>query len=875
MAYQGSSQSVGFRNRVVADPSKRMREEASLLKQRGDEKTRDMERQASQEIQEMKRVSDIQSANANYELKTLSKFSNTLTNFLQEDVASMVKEGREEAIQRGIEQRALNPQATLDEENNVINSVEKVRQLHDKVEKEAQKAPSEEAGSRIRSLSKYEKLGWEFATAKEATNAWDAYREAELINNTTVLLDHDGTAFVLNQYDKDSMEQYDIAVRYLETQYIDENNPAGLSAGVRNTVLTNPILEKSARARTLRQQKVNAALAQKGLDGQENIAFNALQGTKGFPSVGKAMLTFLNSTAHHYDVLNGDGQGRKAARARFGTLIDLVIAEKPERADVIIDELKKTKLTGHPSGAKTLFELYKDEFDPEAIQGKARDARYKQFTEQQQDERMVATQEFDALIPLMANMSPAERIIASRKFANEFPSQRELIQRLVTYEDLSLPLERSEQKLADLKIEYGVGRGGQIPISEAANLHPDVLEQALKDKHVAEYVFGQDSQDTVERVVAGFTKTINGIAGIATTDEIGQMNIDEGIRQATFRMYRDAQELLRQDETGTLTESAAIKMAGDNMHAHIKRVSVDSPDPTDPFYIENGVGFTHIEDRFYDGLTNQHRVLKEAGRLKDNYGRDLTQVKLLGDDDMRHHLELTPKGNVTPLMSLLAQEAGVPQLEMLQAQRKLAGLPELKLDDQTLKIAQLIDKVPEYKQIVAQDPSPKNFRKLLREIGIIDTRTMMRAVGFQESGGQYIRYNAQAYGHDNPAIGKYQILWSNLNSRANKKFREKQNPGTTVVGTSWAKEAGLPEKRGVTAFLNDFEYQEKIAEFKFEQYIKEAYKRTDDPDLVIRMVAAAWYGGPAAMDNYDSTEDVVVAGHPNMREYTTKVLSRY
>lgn len=869
MAYQGSSQSVGFRNRVVADPSKRMREEASLLKQRGDEKTRDMERQASQEIQEMKRVSDIQSANANYELKALSKFSNTLTNFLQEDVASMIKEDREAAIQRGIEQRALNPQATLDEENNVVNSVEKMRQLHDKVEKEAQKAPTEEAGSRIRSLSKYEKMGWDFATAKEAANGWDAYREAELVSNTTVLLDHDGTPFVLNQYDKDSMEQYDIAVRYLETQYIDENNPAGLTAGVRNTVLTNPILERSARARTQRQQLVNKALAQKGLDGQENIAYNALQGTKGFPTVGKAMLTFLESTAHHYDVLNGDGLGHKSARARFGTLIDAVIKENHERGEVIIEELKKTKLTGHPSGAKTLFELYKDEFDPESIRGKARDARYSDFQKEQADDRMVAKEELDALLPLMANMSPAERIIETRKYANDHPSQRDYINQLVNYEDLSLPLERSRQKLADLELEYGVGQGGQIPISEAANLHPTVLEEALKNKSVSEYVFGQDSQDTVERAVAGFTKTIKGIAGIATTDEIGQKNIDEGIRQATFRMMRDAQELLRQDETGTLTESAAIKMAGDNIHAHIKRVSVDDPDPTDYFYIESGVGFTKIEDRFYDGLTNQHKVLKEAGRLKDNYGRDLTQVKLLGDDDMRHHLELTPKGNVTPLMSLLAQEAGVPQLEMLQAQRKLAGLPELKVDDQTLKIAQLIDKVPEYKQIVAQDPSPNNFRKLLREMGIIDTRTMMRAVGFQESGGVYNAYNAQAYGHDNPAIGKYQILWSNLNSRANAKFTG--NP----VGTSWAKEAGLPEKRGVTAFMNDFEYQEKIAEFKFEQYIKEAYKRTDDPNLVIRMVAAAWYGGPAAMDNYDSTEDVVVAGHPNMREYTTKVLSRY
>ena len=874
MAYQGSSQSVGFRNRVVADPSKRMREEASLLKQRGDEKTRDMERQASQEIQEMKRVSDIQSANANYELKALSKFSNTLTNFLQEDVASMIKEDREAAIQRGIEQRALNPQATLDEENNVVNSVEKMRQLHDKVEKEAQKAPTEEAGSRIRSLSKYEKMGWDFATAKEAANGWDSYREAELVNNTTVLLDHDGTPFVLNQYDKDSMEQYDIAVRYLETQYIDENNPAGLTAGVRNTVLTNPILERSAVARRLRQQKVNNALAQKGLDGQENIAHNALKGTKGFPNVGKAMLTFLESTAHHYDVLNGDGRGYTAARGRFKLLVEGVIKEDPDRAEVIIEELKKTKLTGHPSGAKTLFELYSDEFDPAEIRGKAREARYSLFQKDQQEDRMFAKQDYDALYPLLDDMSPAERIIEVRKFALAHPTQTDYIKSLRTYEDLTLSKEDSEKKLADLKIKHGVDFGQQIPLSDAENLHPAVLEQAMNDKLIAEYVFGQNSPTAVANAFKDIENDIKKRANILTTDATGQANIAEGIRQAKFRILSDAQKIIEADETGKITEAQAIQMAGQNLVSHIERVSKSKLDSTDTFYLEPGKGFKNIQARFYRQLTDDFRTVKEASRHKIA-GRNLTQVALFDQPNMRRHLELTPKGNVTPAMGAVAQQAGVTHLEMLQAQRKLAGLPELKVDDQTLKIAQLIDKVPEYKKIVAQDPSPKNFRKLIRELGIIDTRTLMRAVGFQESGGVYNEYNAQAYGHDNPAIGKYQILWSNLNSRANKKFREKQEPGTTVVGTSWAKEAGLPEKRGIIDFMNDFEYQEKIAEFKFEQYIKEAYKRTDDPNLVIRMVAAAWYGGPAAMDNYDSTEDVVVAGHPNMREYTTKVLSRY
>ena len=92
MPYQGSSQSIGFRNRTVIDPSKRMRQEAAQIEERGQERIRGMERQASQEIQEMKRVSDLEASNQRYELQALSKFSSTINKFLQEDVVEMVKE---------------------------------------------------------------------------------------------------------------------------------------------------------------------------------------------------------------------------------------------------------------------------------------------------------------------------------------------------------------------------------------------------------------------------------------------------------------------------------------------------------------------------------------------------------------------------------------------------------------------------------------------------------------------------------------------------------------------------------------------------------------------------------------------------------------
>ena len=101
MSYQGSAQSVGFRNRTVADPSKRMREEAARVEQRGKERTRSMERQASQQIREMERVSNIQASNSDYELRALSKFSDTINRFLQEDVLDMEKRRIEGEIEEG------------------------------------------------------------------------------------------------------------------------------------------------------------------------------------------------------------------------------------------------------------------------------------------------------------------------------------------------------------------------------------------------------------------------------------------------------------------------------------------------------------------------------------------------------------------------------------------------------------------------------------------------------------------------------------------------------------------------------------------------------------------------------------------------------
>ena len=59
MTYQGSAQSVGFRNRNVIDPSKRMRQEAAQIKEQGRERIQGMKEQASQRTRETQRVSAV------------------------------------------------------------------------------------------------------------------------------------------------------------------------------------------------------------------------------------------------------------------------------------------------------------------------------------------------------------------------------------------------------------------------------------------------------------------------------------------------------------------------------------------------------------------------------------------------------------------------------------------------------------------------------------------------------------------------------------------------------------------------------------------------------------------------------------------------
>tara|TARA_R100000458_G_C8195345_1_gene187668 strand:+ start:176 stop:652 length:477 start_codon:yes stop_codon:yes gene_type:complete len=135
----------------------------------------------------------------------------------------------------------------------------------------------------------------------------------------------------------------------------------------------------------------------------------------------------------------------------------------------------------------------------------------------------------------------------------------------------------------------------------------------------------------------------------------------------------------------------------------------------------------------------------------------------------------------------------------------------------------------------------------------ISVDQLQNSIGFQESSGDYRAYNDYSYGKSNPALGKYQMLWTTLNEAA-------QRNNISVPASH-------------QEFLNNPQKQEEIADALFNEYIQQAATKTDNLDIAIRMAAAAWYGGPGNMDNYD--DNTPQGDYPSLRHYTNSVLQRY
>ena len=842
---------MGFRNRTVADPSKRMREEAARIEQRGKERTRSMERQASQQIREMERVSSIQASNSDYELRALSKFSDTITRFLQEDVADMEKRRIEGEVEEGKRIHAEQGPAYQQQKEEVQDAANRSYDLDVKATEMASKIPDEEGADRVRKLSRWKEHGYQLAAMKEAGQNFGIYLDNELLSNETLIQDPaGGPDFRIKDYV--GKQQYEAAVNYLQNNYIKDHNPAGLSAKVVNTVLI-PNVDKAThvhRKQYYQQQKIESATLD--LESANVSLTESLNGTEGFPAPDVAINGFLVQAQDAYR-RQGVANPRQAAKDALILSIQGRAKADPENVEELIKMVEGVTIKGHPAGEKNLFQLYNNQINANKLRAAAINQEAEDYEMRKKDSLIDAQQAVEAYRGAVNDgLSGVEQQMALQELEEKYGVLHpELVNKARTYVDLRMGEEES-RAYANALVQ---AQGGEISRKQLIGLDANVAAEF--EQYAVDTLFSDGQKD----VIAEQYKKIDG----EVRKSVGDFDTNKALRwdaiaarsAAQRSLVAEAQALYRASQ-GTdrpLTKAEAFRMAGNRVAQYIRE---GKDDKSSEYYYTSNEGFLAFTKNQDPAITQ--RYAQTVGII-DNYKKQANQNSKPGINSNLlippDRLELTSNGKPDSLFFALSRLDGESNaFEILNAQRAMQQppLPPVQLPPE----ADLVDKtLKQFPQLAPLFLSHQSYNRINRGMEQISgsVPNLMKAIGFQESSGNYKADNPAAYGKDNPALGKYQILWTNVKS--------------------WARKYGMPHPGTKEDFKNNPQYQETMARKAFEGYMQDAAKKTDDRDVMIRMAAAAWYGGPGAMDNYDDPNYSGGPGYPNMQEYTMSVLSKY
>lgn len=844
MPYQGSAQSVGFRNRQVADPSRRMRQEAEQIERQGAERIRQMEKQASQQTREMQRVSDLQASNDKYNLNALSKFSTTISKFVQDQAQQYVDEERA----RGAVEYMSQPPEALQADNDIVDAAyKKGVEVHSGMSDLAEKAPDHATASTVRANSRYYQQGWDLAAMNEAAQGFGAHLLSEMKTNTTMLQDPNGGAdFQLNQYEGPA--QWQTAAEYLKQKYIQNNNPGGLSNKVLATKFL-PQLNKSLNIQ--RVDYTTKYLAEQDaiqLDAEQNSLYQAFSNPDNPQKAEDILPVFLKNAARLQD------GGFVSARGMVKTIFTTVASEAPQRALDLVKVIDETKIP-HPAakgGVTTLTQMFGEEFNVPELRRIALDSTYQLYTKRQQTLDMEATEAFQAHLTSFRDKQPSESTLRTlhQEFMNEYGTTekgRRLADKILAYEPAFMDREESEI-MAQAYLDSNPG--GQITEDQAKDFHIDTYNRLKGQNLIVDKLFGSDSKKAVEDGKKLVDAELYEVLKDTSRFKKDSTQFIAAQVYAHKQLMADAAALVRSGEVES--ESKAIETAAQNLAFRINA----EQDTGGVFKVKPRVGMAYFEPKT-TGDTVKIRQAQDLRQLKTNLESNPDAIKTDFVTDEKD-LDLDRTGRPLQFFYAAAALTGgrYSAFEVLNMQREAHDLNPIEPPNEVKTLDTILKERPRLRGLLLSNPSSRIANRTIEQIGGISPTNLLKAIGFQESGGDYTRRNDDPRtGNDkDPALGKYQILWSNVKA--------------------WGRQYNLGTVSSQSEFLKNPRYQEEMATAVMSDYIQRELKATGgDVDLAIRRVAAWWYGGNP--DVYDSANYGAVGPYPSMQAYTNKILHRY
>jgi len=871
VTYTGSTQNSSYSRRNYNKKlSTDLADYAKALDKKRKEEVAEFKQVSTDQLAELDRQDGVQASNDKFQLAQLAKFSDTLDTFLEDVVVKTVgKAVIDTKREEGIELYRKYLSGDEDAIAKIEANAEQLKEIEDKVASMSQEIGESTAAFldrkfqeelslkdkvkalNIRKLNPSVRWGFVRGQLQEAANGYQAHLVDTLHSSEETFTTRDGTEYIIGNYHnvKDEKHKEEI-IRYVESQYIEENNAFNASPGVVLGHLTNKVVETTEKflekeflkdkaqqgelEQTQRIDLITTAVLNFDEFATKTITLedgSVVEVNESKDSLDAAIQNIITEGVSSEALVNANVSPHKANKTRIiNGLKHIVSLLDNESTDELIDYLKEAEF--EMVGTKgTLETLFAGDLNLELLR-----TEQKKTNEQKNDilvkvAKRTLDSEIKGYIKLYAEGKlTKEEVQAKWTIIKENPNYEILH---TEGEDYWLTKLRSVQDWQPTQFNYVdsmekisliMKEVGYLTNEDLIQLDDKARVQFLENsgegkkwKYIENPIWHDIGQTRWQTLIKGetdkFNKSIDAILQKETTNII-----DEGTKTAAYKGFK--KELLRRAnlyyKNGSSAEDALDAAAGELQTEYDNRTGIfatDGTNFTDPRMLPVPVAKSHMIDsviREGEEITARINILQQYDAPEDIFKDTILFEKdsvlinpKVGEDGIIRNFDRS-------LLQIIENsETGYSPIDAINLQRRLHGLDEFELTDFSPEIQALHTSVKEkFPHLAKVFTSGKEGQSLaLDEMGAIDLNTLLNANVISQ--------------HIDQPIANADL--DNVLARFNVNKED---------------------------YLTDATLQEEVRRKQVDYLLKKALETTNDKNQAILMVATGMKFGEEEMSNY-------------------------
>jgi len=870
--YQGSARGAkGIGKTQAPKVSQDILKKPQVLASAAASTEQDFSRVITQQAAELKRQDTQQTLNENKELNDLKQLNQDINNFFMTSSKTVGKDYVAEKRQQGIDlarkAAAGDPEALkkleLDQEQ--LNEIEeKIKQQEENIDRALTKVEEGEyrttleekmKAQNIRRLGSNVKFGYIRGTLIESGKGYSDHLQNTLATSEAVI---PGTDIVIGSYHSQSDPKIRKAIiDYVESQFIEQNNPYGANEKAVRTYLTKSVVEQTDKFQELEAERWKRENADAKLEDITNNIGITFENFDNDPDAAIASIERLFTNGRRI-MINRGIKGNAGGAVKDHILKEIPEAlsriKDPELRQRIVDAISSKEFTITGQGSKTLEGHWgKNEWNVDEILAKADEVAASRISKKQVARTVLLKKDLRDLQLKVegSEMTLVDYQVSASKLLDTYDDVfevRKIIDEGLKWKNHKMTREQSENYVRAI-----LASNNTITEKEALFIDKEYRDELRKDGFISDYRFGEEfpsdkakKKVLVESLTAHVARKYDQtVKGTASYDKNSILNGDtqKVIASLSKDFITTADSYLQAgryvDANGQehmITNAAQAMEAAYQTVTKAFDVSID--DPNSKYYLTND-GFSEI-----GGIVGDKNSTKETHR---NYTNKLNELKVASQNsssDLIANTDLSwiPDSMLEP--TKLSDGAHRVDSVLLNLQKIDALHGEGNRD-----VYQIIDLLRAKRGLDSWggeiSKEAAKFRKANNQTSQSIKKRIAESIALGDTKGTELALDDMGLVN----VGRM----TNSSKQQTPFFSLGNNFENLAVELE---RANLPNMT-LSEFQNDDVAQSKLNQFLVNDMMTQAEKLTNDKNEMIRLTAVGMKFGPEAMANYKAVPEQV------------------